>query len=466
MNMLKPQIATTCKSKPTLRSADHKRSDANLSLLFERLRDSPKFYCRLNCTKKEKPLNIESSAAILLASTLFAVPIAGAAATQTSYGDQFLPRSKFTLTSTLRINLTKGTATLPLHRGSFRGEPVYYVITDASSEGVARTLGVNFSPRLATLSNGCPGCVQTVTFSHATGTNVGAYKIPNVEFAGIPDFRPMRLLGPGPTAFPPAYTQPGAVADLHYSPFVRVAGSDIVYNATIVATGNAPFDVTTHTNTSDRTLAIDTNKMTVDLLFIRGFVFGKPILYLSSEASEPATATIERSTYVPALGFSQFPGGGGYPQQSARAEIFASANGKLQNPSPPGQGLAHVIVSGAGTIDANLRDGIVSEALLKGGDAHNILDEWPVADRAQALGYSPLWDLQIGVFTPTAVAAGANGAVTDANEFRELSVRKIVTSPGGVLPLAPENIVINCPALAFTETRPVGPVIPQPPGQL
>ncbi len=406
------------------------------------------------------------SAAVLLALTLSTAPLGGIASTQTSHGDQFLPKSKFTLASTLRINLTKGTATLPLHRGSFRGEPVYYVVTDASSERFARTFGLNFAPRLATLSNGCPGCVQTVTLSHAAGTNAGSDAFPNVEFAGIPDFRPTRLLGPGPTAFPPAYTQPGAVADLHYSPFVRVAGSDVVYNATIVATGNAPFDVTTHTNTSDRTLAIDTNKMTVDLLFIRGFVFGKPILYLSSEASEPATATIERSTFVPALGFSQFAGGGGYPQQSARAEIFATANGKLQNPSPPGQGLAHVIVSGANTVDANLRNGIVSEALLDGGDAHNILDEWPVANRAQALGYSPLWDLQIGVFTPAAVAAGLNGAVTDANELRELSVRKIVTSPGGVLPLAPANIVINCPALAFTEDRPVGPVVPQPPGQL
>ena len=408
------------------------------------------------------------TAAAMLACTLFAIPAGRPADAVSPANDQFLPKSKFAITSTIRIDLTKGTATLPLHRGSFHGEPVYFVLTDTSDEKAALRYGINFSPRLALLSNGCPGCVQTVRITRTTGASPSsdAYQVPPVEFAGIPDFRPTRILAAGPTAFPPAYTQPGAVADLHYSPFARVAGSNVVYNATIVATGYGPFDTTTHTNTSDRTLAIDTKAMTVDLLFVRAFAFGKPILYLSSEASDPATATLERAIFVPALSFAPFAGGGGFQSQSARAEIFATANGVLGNPSPPGQGLAHVIISGANTIDANLQNGIVSEALLKGGDAHNILDEWPVANRAQALGYSPLWDLQIAVFTPAAVAAGQNGAQTDANQLRELSVRKIVTAPGGVLPVSPVNTVINCPALAFIEDRPVGPVVPQPPGQL
>ncbi len=84
----------------------------------------------------------------------------------------------------------------------------------------------------------------------------------------------------------------------------------------------------------------------------------------------------------------------------------------------------------------------------------------------QAHAYGPLWDLQIAVFTTAAVAAGRNGAVTDSNELRLMSVQKIVTAPGGVLPVSPVNIVINCPALAFTADPPVGPVIPQPPGTL
>ena len=403
-----------------------------------------------------------------LTAILMMLPFSSIASAQASRADQFLPKSKFTLASTIRIDLTRGTATLPLHKGSFRGKAVYYVITDASDLRRSRELGVNFAPRLAVLSNGCPGCVQTVNIIGRGDEDAASetLRIPRIEFAGIPDFAPTRILAAGPTAFPPAYAQPGAVADFHYSPFVRVGGSPIVYNISVVATGSGPFDVTTHTNTADRVLAIDTRARTVDLLFVRAFVFGKPILYLSSESSDPATAAIERAIYVPALSFAPFAGGGGFPDKSARAEIFATANGKLQNPSPPGQGLAHVIVSGANTIDANLQNGLVSEALRRGGDAHNILDEWPVANPVQAHDYGPLWDLQIAVFTPAAVAAGLNGAVEDANELRELSVRKIVTAPGGVLPVSPVNVVINCPALAFTEDRPVGPVIPQPPGQL
>jgi len=409
--------------------------------------------------KNSSKLSASVATAFLMLSTL-------AIASAKDAGDQFLPSSKFTLKSTIRIDLTRGTATLPLHRGSFHGEAVYYVITDVSDASRARELGVNFAPRLALLSNGCPGCVQTV---HVTGngrvSNAGV-PVPDVEFEGVPNFAPQRILAAGPTAFPPAYAQPGAVADFHYSPFARLAGSGVVYNASVVATGSAPFDVTKHTNTADRVLAIATQKMTVDLLFVRAFVFGKPILYLSSEASDPATAAIERAIYVPALSFAPFAGGGGFPDKSARAEIFATANGVLRNPSPPGQGLAHVIVSGANTIDANLQNGLVSEALREGGDAHNILDEWPVANPVQAHAYGPLWDLQIAVFTPAAVAAGRNGAVTDANELRLMSVQKTVTAPGGVLPVSPVNIVINCPALAFNADPPVGPVIPQPPGTL
>lgn len=375
--------------------------------------------------------------------------------------DQFLPRRNFTIASTLRINLTKGTATLPLHRGTFKGTPAYYVITDVSNQAYARTLGVNFSPRLALISKGCPGCAQIVTSSNAL---LGKG---DVAFAGVPDFAPSRHLTAGPTGFPPSSVQPGAAADLHYSPFLRIAGSTVVYNASIVATGEGPFDVDTHTNTAERVLAIDTKKMTVDLLVVRAFAYGKPIMYLSSEASDPLTATIERATLVPALGLAPFAGGGTYPAKSARSEIFATANGKTVNPSPPGQGLAHVIVNGANAVDASLRDGTVVNALRAGGDAHNVLDNWPILPNvALAHQYSPLWDLQVAVFTPAAVAAGKNTTQTDGNTIRWLSVNKTVTSPGGVLPLGPANIVINCPALAFMDTPPVGPQMSRPAHQL
>jgi hypothetical protein len=139
----------------------------------------------------------------------------------------------------------------------------------------------------------------------------------------------------------------------------------------------------------------------------------------------------------------------------------------VRNPSPPGQGLAHVILSGANSKDASLADRTVIDALRAGGDAHNVLDNWPtVPDPALAAQYSPLWDLQIGMWTPAAVAAGLNVAQSDANRIRQLSARGLLRSPGGVLPVAPANIVVNCPALAFMTVNPVGPQAAKPPGQL
>src|SRR6202011_4263457 len=79
---------------------------------------------------------------------------------------------------------------------------------------------------------------------------------PSKHFQEDPDFSPTRTLVPGPNGFPPASFSPGGVAGPGYSPFIRIEGSSPVYNAPIVATGEGPFDVTTHTNTAVRVLGI------------------------------------------------------------------------------------------------------------------------------------------------------------------------------------------------------------------
>ena len=364
--------------------------------------------------------------------------------------DQFLPRGKFTIKSVLSIDLTRDFATMPLHKGNFHGTPVWYVITDASDAGVANTLGLNFAPLLANTSNGCPFCVQQVT---STSTLLGRGM---VDFKGIPDFSPTRLLMPGPHGFPPLAAQPGGMGRLHYSPFVRIKGTSVVYDAPIVAVGNGPFDVIHHKNTHDRVLTIDTQKMTVGLLFVRGFSNGKPILYLSFETSDALTATIERSTFVPALSLSPFPNGDSRDGQ-ARAEIFTFTNGATGPQSPPAQGLMHVIINGLNAQEANLQNTALLEALRIGGDAHNVFSFFPtLRDPNLAQDYSPLWDLNIGVWSKFAVAHGLNTAKTDANEILELAAKGLVTSPGGS-PLASSGSIINCPALAFTDTPPTTP---------
>jgi hypothetical protein len=190
-----------------------------------------------------------------------------------------LPRDKVTLKSALRVDLTRDFATLPLHKGTADGQTVWYVITDTSDARIARRLGINHAPKLRNVRRGCPHCAQTV---RATDRILGRSP---ARFEGAPDFSPDRSLVPGRTPFPPRSFTDGARARKGYSPYVTIAGTSVVYNAPIVATGDGPFDVTTHSNTHDRTLGIDTRRMTTDHLFIRGFSNGQPILYLSFDSS-------------------------------------------------------------------------------------------------------------------------------------------------------------------------------------
>ncbi len=390
-----------------------------------------------------------------------AVPAAARTATTRSH-DAFLPLSNTTIKSALRVDLTRSVATLPLRQGVVNGMPVWYVITDVSDARLARALGVNFAPKLANVTNQCPGCAQQVTAPSGMPSGMGGRGI--VQFQARPDFSPTRLLVPGPTGFPPAAFTPGAVAMPGYSPFVHLPNSTVIFNAPIVATGPGPFDVIHHTNTGDRVMAIDTARMTVDLLFVRGFADGQPIMYLSFESSDAFTAVLERSTFAPGLALSPFPNGGFRPD-AARAEIFTFANGQDGTSSPPAQGLTHVINDGANALEANLQDTRVLDALAKdSGDAHNVFQGFPTLrdPRLAELSYSPLWDLNIGMWNPFAVGLGVNRAQTDANTILQLGARGIVTNPGG-LPLSSANIIINCPALAFAHQAPTAPQAPPPP---
>src|SRR5215470_5527870 len=46
-----------------------------------------------------------------------------------------------------------GTVTFPLHKGISNGQPVYYVVTDASDGSVAAAMGLNTSQKLANAAN-------------------------------------------------------------------------------------------------------------------------------------------------------------------------------------------------------------------------------------------------------------------------------------------------------------------------
>src|SRR5690242_9553052 len=232
-------------------------------------------------------------AALAVATTMAS---AGTAATPSRSGGLgqvtgLLPRDRLTLESAINVNLSTETVRLPLYPGIAYGgtthaEKVWYVLLDASDPGLAHDLGVNYAPKLANIAIGDPQAVQTVTLTNPT-PQANPFGPGVVNFAGAPNFSPTRVLVPGPNGFPPAKFAPGAVAGPGYSPFIRFKGSNVVYNAPIVATGNGPFDVVHHTNTGDRVLGIHLAgpskpgqfaESWADLLFVKGFDAGQPIV--------------------------------------------------------------------------------------------------------------------------------------------------------------------------------------------
>ncbi len=424
---------------------------------------------------------VAGSVAVLAALGVAGAPAVPAQVTEPAGFDQRAPvgltleTERQTISSALRVDLTFEYATLPLHKGTVDGETVWFVVTDVSDADMARELGVNHAPKLANVPTMCPACSQEVTTSDPL---LG--RAP-VEFQGAPDFSPTRTLvrGPADAPFPAQSSSPGAMGRADYSPYVTVGDSPVVFNAPIVATGDGPFDVTTHTDTHDRTLGINTVDMTTDQLYVRGFANGKPILYLSFDVSDAFSAMIERSTFVPALADLAFPNGGGR-SDSARASIFTLVNAQvgLEAPSPRGasdgpgrnQGLTHALSFPTAERDAAIANPEVIEGLRNGGDVSNIFDAFPTHPSARTRAeYSPAWDLQVGVYSDAAVAAGLNGLKQDANDVRRLARRGLVTAPGGRPhtaqggdPSASANVVINCPALAFLDEPPVSPRIPLP----
>ncbi|GCE07794.1 DUF7482 domain-containing protein [Dictyobacter aurantiacus] len=396
--------------------------------------------------------------ALALVVTALTMPLLHARAstrtTRLQLSDTLLDPSKFVVKSTLQIDLTRGTATLPLHRGQYQGQTVWYIITDASDFGLAHDLGANYAPKLANVPVGCPECVQNVTLTTPANNKFGDAI---VNFAGIPDFRPTRQLqaAPAPNAFPPVVAQPGAVAGPGYSPFIRILGSPVIYNAPIVAVGNGPFDLSHHTNTHDRVVGIDTQKGTVELLLVNGFDAHQPILYLSTDASTPLAATLERAIYVPVLNKLSFLGGDDF-LGSARERIFGLINGQTGATNPQAQGFNHLLLDTGAALDAT-PENIGTGKAIDHADPLNVQGDFPtLADPMHANAYSPAWDLQLGQWTNAAVSQGLNTRQTDENDILNLVNQGLITGPGGA-PFGSVGIVINCPPIAFLNEAPTNP---------
>src|SRR6266496_2197856 len=331
-----------------------------------------------------------------------------------------LPRDHLTLESAIQVDLSKETVRLPLYQGKAAGQTVWYVLLDASDAGLAHDLGVNYAPKLANLAINCPDCVQTVTLESPTPQQ-NRFGQAVVDFAGAPDFTPTRIAQPGPNGFPLANFQPGAVAGPGYSPFIRIAGSQTVYSA--------------------------------------------PIVYISTDAGQPLTAVLERSTYVPALDTAAYNGGDDF-LGSARERLFGFINGQTGANNKQAQGFVHLIRDGHADQDASAGNTALIDALRNGGDLLNVFGDFPtLADPRHAQAYSPLWDAQLGLWTDKAVRAGLNTRQTDENVVFNLAATRpdlltgIDPATGQPAPYGSVGVDINCAVIGFIDKAPTANLV-------
>jgi hypothetical protein len=311
----------------------------------------------------------------------------------------------------------RGTITLPLFKGAVKTasglKPAWYVILDAGDQGEADRLGVNFSKKL---HNGA-AAARPATI-RADGTFLFE--------SGLVDFTPNRVVVPGDDdrPFPPRLARPGSVGDDDYSPLV-LANNGVIYDAPIVAaavdeaTIDFPAGHPNYALVHDQVIAVDPFNRTVTLSLINGFSFGKPMLYISTEASDPTVAAIEGNTFAPRM--RRLEVGIDDIARSAVERIFIATNGASEGgcANPQRQGL--------------------SAALLDGHRPNNTFGGTPTT----ATDYSPVWDANLYEWTQDAIEKGYRGLLTE--EFRILKLARdgYITGPNGA-PFGSAGPVIVC----------------------
>jgi hypothetical protein len=314
-------------------------------------------------------------------------------------------------------NTPRGTITLPLFKGAVNTpsglRPAWYVILDAGDQGEADRLGVNFSKKL----------------HNATAAARAATIRPDGTFlfdSGLVDFTPHHVVVPGngDRPFPPRQAAPGSVGDEDYSPLV-LANNGVIYDAPIVAAAvdeaqiNFPAGNPNYALVHDQVIAIDPFRRTVTLNLINGFSFGKPVLYISTESSDPTVSAIEANTFAPRLGRLEV--GIDDIDRSGVERIFIAANGAFDGGcnNPQRQGL--------------------SAALADGHRPNNTFGGIPTT----ASDYSPVWDANLYEWTEDAIEKGYRGLLTE--EFRILKLARdgYITGPNGA-PFGSAGPVIVC----------------------
>ena len=343
---------------------------------------------------------VKSPAAMLLLVTL--LTIAPAAARTMATGDDGTGAGQLFLTSA--VEHPDGTATLPLYRGTSHGQSVYYVILDTSDGNMAQALGVNRSQKLANARN--TAAVENVKVINGV-----------VDFPAAVDFRPDRIVTVENGAFPPTFFQPGAVGEPGYSPLIQMPNGTIVNAPQLARDVNGDGTIDLLTEAADKVVSIDLAGHTVTYRESDGFQGGNPVRYLSTDSSSLLAATLEDVTYAPAL--DNAPRVGDDSTASSRATLVAFINGQ----------------TGIGN---RQRQGLTSAVRGEGGPL-NLLRWNPSQGR-----YSPLWDVNLAVWSPAAVAGGENLRQTDVGTVQGLASGGTITAPEGGQ-FGASGFIVNCP---------------------
>jgi hypothetical protein len=246
---------------------------------------------------------------------------------------------------------------------------------------------------------------------------------------GTVDFSPTRKIVAGPPGaeFPPVSFQPGSIGDKNYSPLVRILNDGgTIYNASIVAFGvtadqiSFPNGNVDYSKVHDQVVAIDPFNMTVTLNLINGFSFGRPVWYVSMDASIPLAAAIEHSTYAPLQ--AVLPLGNDDSFSSPIERIFIATNGAEEGScnNPTRQGLS-----------ADLADSY---------RPNNTLGGIPTL----ALDYSPIWDANLYTWTADAIANGYREQLREEFQILTFVQDGLLTGPGGAA-FGSAGFSINCP---------------------
>jgi hypothetical protein len=321
-----------------------------------------------------------------------------------------------------RLDEVAGTITLPLYKGQLPdGRLIWYILTDTSDSRNAEALGLNFSSKLEYAAVG--KAVRQASQQLIDGLTTVVFSSGTVDFAPVQSVTP----GAAPNYFPPTAFQPGAVGDADYSPLARIG--DYIYNAPMVAFNvsatalNAFCDGNANPSiVHDKVVSICPRDGVVTLRLTTGFSFGRPVLYLSTDASDPLPAAIETATYAP--GLADVKVGNDDSAFSAVERIFAVTNGPTNTV--------------AGEVNPQ-RQGF--DSALKGeGGPINILGGIPTI----ATDYSPLWDLNAGEWTQDAIDNDYRSRVREEFEILGYVRRGFLTGPGGA-PFGSTGLIINCP---------------------